>query len=405
MTKFVKRFISLFMAVVIMAGFAATGFAADSSEAENALQFGEDGKFKIMHVTDTHLEYENVEASVWLIAQACDREQPDLVVITGDNVQNYDDASQTKEIIDKLMSVFEERSIPTAVTFGNHDSEVGAMSREDLMAYYNTYSCSVSVDDGEALSGCGTYNLPILSSDGSKVKFNVWVFDSGDYDNEGHYGYVKADQVEWYKAKSDELTAANGGEKVYSLVFQHIIVPEVYEALKKTDRKRLFSYSHMYNKDEYYMFDPNGVNFGTLNETPCCGYYNDGQFDAMVEKGDVLAMFTGHDHTNAFGVKYKGIDIVNSLSTRYNGDTFSTQYGYRILEVDENDTSKYETRVEHWYDMFTLDDINELRKAGDDFGYKTALDVDFKGFFQKLGHILGRGIVALFSGRQITYAD
>ena len=402
--KVTKRLISFLLAVVIMAGISVTGFAADAG-AEKVLQFGTDGKFKIMHVTDTHLEYQNVEASVWLIARACDKEQPDLVVITGDNVQNYDDASQTKEIIDKLMSVFEERSIPTAVTFGNHDSEVGAMSREDLMAYYNTYSCSVSVDDGEALSGCGTYNLPIMSSDGSKVKFNVWVFDSNDYDEEGRYAYVKADQVEWYKAMSDELTAANGGEKVYSFAFQHIIVPEVYEALKKTDRKRLFSYSHMYNRDEYYMFDPNGVNYGTLNEIPCCGYHNDGQFDAMVEKGDVLAMFSGHDHTNAFGVKYKGIDIVNSLSTRYNGDTFSTQYGYRILEVDEADTSKYTSRVEHWYDMFTLEDINALRKAGDDFGYKTALDVDFKGFFQKLGHILGRGIVTIFSGRRVSYPD
>lgn len=405
MQKIAKRIISVLMAVFIMSGISATGFAVENSGAKNALQFGEDGKFRIMHITDTHLEYENVEASVWLIAEACDREQPDLVVVTGDNVQNYDDASQTKEMIDKLMSVFEERKIPTAVTFGNHDSETGAMSREELMAYYNTYSCSVSVDDGEALSGCGTYNLPILSSDGSKIKFNVWVFDSNDYDDEGHYGYVKKDQVEWYKAKSDELTAANGGEVVHSIAFQHIIVADVYEALKKTDRKRLFSYSHMYNKDEYYMFDPERVNHGTLTETPCSGYYNDGQFSAMVEKGDVLGIFTGHDHTNAFGVEYKGIEIGNTVSTRYNGDAFSTQYGYRMFEIDEKDTSKYTTRVEHWYDMFTLDDINALRKAGDDFGCKTALDVDFKGFFQKLGHKLGRDIVALFSGRQISYPD
>lgn len=401
--KTAKRIISLLMAVVIMAGISVTGFAENGKQ--NALQFGADGKFRIMHVTDTHLEDDNIDASVWLIAQACDREKPDLVCVTGDNLQNEEDANKTKSYIDKLMTVFEERNIPTAVTFGNHDSEVGAMSREDLMAYYNTYSCSVSVDDGEALSGCGTYNLPILSSDGSKVKFNVWVFDSGDYDDEGHYGYVKKDQVEWYKAKSDELTAANGGEKVYSLVFQHIIVPEVYDALKKTERKKLFSFSHMYNKNDYYMFDPNGVNFGTLNETPCCGYYNDGQFDAMVEKGDVLAMFTGHDHTNAFGVKYKGIDIVNSLSTRYNGDAFSSQYGYRMLEIDEADTSKYTSRVEHWYDMFTLEDINSLRKAGDDYGYKLALDVDFKGFFQKGFDEFSRAIVSVFSGRQISYPD
>lgn len=405
MKNFVKSFISVLMVVIIMAGISLTGFASQDGTTARALQFGADGKFKIMHVTDTHLEDDNVDASVWLIATACDREQPDLVVVTGDNVQNCDDASKTKGYIDKLMSVFEERNIPVAVTFGNHDSEVGAMSREELMAYYNTYSCSVSIDDGEALSGCGTYNIPVMSSDGSKVKFNVWVFDSGDYDDEGHYGYVKKDQIEWYKAKSDALKAANGGETVYSLVFQHIIVPEVYDALKKSDRKRLFSFSHMYNKDEYYMFDPNGLNHGTLTETPCCGYYNDGQFDALVEKGDVLGIFTGHDHTNAFGVEYKGIEIGNTVSCRYNGDAFSSQYGYRMFEIDENDTSKYETRVEHWYDMFTFKDINALRKSGDDYGYKLALDVSFKGFFQKTIHKLGRGIVSAFFGRQISYAD
>ena len=405
MRNSVKRIISILMVVVIMAGISVNSLAADVNTTAKALQFNEDGKFRIMHVTDTHLDDDNVDASVWLIAQACDREKPDLVVVTGDNVLNCDDASKTKGYIDKLMSVFEERNIPTAVTFGNHDSEVGAMSREDLMAYYNTYSCSVSIDDGPSLSGCGTYNIPVMSSDGSKVKFNVWVFDSNDYDGEGHYGNVKADQVEWYKQKSDELKAANGGEVVYSVVFQHIIVPEVYDALKKVENKKLFSFEHIINKGEYYMFDPNGTNFGTLNETPCSGYYNDGQFDAMVEKGDVLAMYTGHDHTNGFGVRHKGIDISNTVSSRYNGDAFSSQYGYRIIDIDENDTSKYTSRVEHWYDMFTLEDIDNLRKAGDDFGWKLALDVDFRGFFQKGFDVMSRRLVSIFSGRQITYAD
>lgn len=400
--KITKKIISFLLAVFIMAGISVTGFAADG---EKALQFGSDGKFSIMHITDTHLEDYNIDDSVWLIAKACDKEKPDLVVVTGDNVLNCDDASKTKGYIDKLMSVFEQRGIPTAITFGNHDSEVGAMSREALMAYYNTYSCSVSVDDGEALSGCGTYNLPIMSSDGSKVKFNVWVFDSNDYDDEGHYGYVKADQVEWYKAKSDELTAANGGEVVHSIAFQHIIVADIYEALKKTDRKRLYSYSHMYNKDEYYMFDPDRVNHGTLTETPCSGYYNDGQFSAMVEKGDVLGIFTGHDHSNAFGVEYKGIEIGNTVSSRYNRDMFSSQYGYRMFEIDENDTSKYTTRCEHWFDMLDGNDVKELRKSGDDYGYKLALDVNFRGFFKKLGMKLGVAITTLFSGRQISYPD
>ena len=390
-----KKIISVLLAIVLVFGISVTAFADD----DQTLKFGEDGKFSIMHVTDTHLENDNIDASVWLIGQALDRENPDLVVVTGDNVYNDDDAEITKGYITKLMNTFEERNIPVAVTFGNHDSERGAMSREELMAFYNTFSCSVSVDEGELLSGCGTYNLPVMSSDGTKVKFNVWVFDSHDYDDEGEYGWVKKDQVEWYKATSDALRLQNDGEKVYSLVFQHIIVPEVYDVLKKADKTTLFAFEHIFNKGDYYMFDPENVNYGTLNETPCSGKQNDGQFVAMVEKGDVLAMFTGHDHTNAFGVRNQGIDIMNSLSTRYNGDAFSTQYGYRMLVIDEKDTSTYDTKVVHWYDMITFENISEFGTN------KTAFSVAFNGFFQGYFQNLWREIVSMFTGRTISYPD
>lgn len=399
MKTYLKKALAVILVIATVVGFSGVSFADEAK----TLKFGEDGKFRIMHVTDTHLEDYNLEASVWAIGEACDVEKPDLVVVTGDNVQNCENPAETKLLIDGLMNVFESRNIPVAVTFGNHDSEEGAMSREELMAYYNTFSCSVSVDDGEALSGCGTYNLPIMSSDGTKVKFNIWVFDSNDYDEAGNYSCVQTDQVEWYKAKSDELKTANGGEKVYSLVFQHIIVPEVYDALVKTDYEGLFSVEHLYDDGEYYMFDPEGTNYGMLLETPCPGYENCGQFDAMVEKGDVLAMFTGHDHTNAFGVRHKGIDIMNSLSTRYNGDRFSTQYGYRMIEIDEKDTSVYTTRAVHWYELFDVEYAFSEMKKGDDFGFKTALEIAFLGFFQRIIAFVAVGFTEAVTGRQVEY--
>lgn len=387
-----------------MSDFIADIFKGSATTARS-IRFKADGKLKIMHVTDTHYYFDNVDASAWLLGFACDKEKPDIVVVTGDNVDNCDDAADTKKLIDRLMSIFDERNIPVAITFGNHDSERGAMTREELMAYYNTHTSSISVDDGDTLSGCGTYNIPVLSSDGEKLSFNLWVFDSNDYDEKGRYGCVLPDQVEWYKQRSDELTAINGGKKVYSLAFQHMIVADVYDALKKSRVRVPFSYKHMYNKKEFYYFDPKGTNFGTLTETPCSGYHNYGQFEAMVKKGDVLAMFTGHDHTNGFGVKHKGIDISNTVSTRYNRDRFSSQYGYRIIEVDEKDTSRYTSRVEHWYDMLTKADAERMEAAGDSYGAELARDVVKNGFKQKLlmKTLLISGKIA--SGRKISYPD
>ncbi len=376
------------------------------NKTDEAIKFNSNGKLKILHITDTHLNLNhNFDPTIWLIENACDAEKPDIVMITGDNVVNCENAEDTKKMINALMNIFDSRNIPVAVTFGNHDSEQGAMTREELMAYYNTFSCSVSVDDGEELSGCGTYNIPVLSSDGEKVKFNIWVFDSGDYDEEGRYSCVKPDQIEWYKQTSDKLKTENNGEVINSLVFQHIIVGEIYDALQKSDSWKSYSYKHLYNKDEYYMFDPDRTNYGTIRETPCPGYQNFGQFEAMVEQGDVLAMFTGHDHTNAFAVEYKGIDIVNSLSTRYIGLFHSTQCGYRVIEVNENDTSTYETRVSRIFDIYDFETVKEERQNGDKSTYQMALEFAFKGKFQKIAtDIYGRFIEAV-TGREVTYPD
>lgn len=367
------------------------------------IKFNENGKLKIMHLTDIHMEDDNIDASTWLIREACRRERPDIAIVTGDNVHNYDDADKTKSYIDRLMDIFEDYGIPSAVTFGNHDSEVGSLSREELMLYYSSFNCHVENERGEKPFKSGTYNVPVMSKDGKEVKFNLWIFDSGDYDGKGHYGCMSAEDVEWYKKRSDEIKAENGGKTVYSLGFQHMIVPEVYDVLTKCNKRKLYSFEHIINKGEYYMFSPDSVNFGTLNETPCSGGENFGQFDAMVEKGDVLAVFSGHDHTNAFGVRNQGIDIVNSLSTRSQSDRFSSQYGYRIIEVDEKDTSKYSCRVERWYNMFTHADIKAIKAGGDEYGVKIASGVKFRGLVQRFMTKTGRVFCHAVTGRKNTY--
>jgi hypothetical protein len=139
-----------------------------------------------------------------------------------------------------------------------------------------------------------------------------------------------------------------------------------------------------------------------FHEMPCPGYYNHGQFEAMAERGDVLAVFSGHDHTNAFGVKYKGIDIVNSLSTRYNGDAFSTQYGYRVLDLDEKTPDKYKTRVVRWYDFVNSEEAKAVSDKGDSGLFA---EIRFLGFFEKAFTDISVFFTELFTGRKVRYPD
>ena len=103
-----------------------------------SIKFNNDGKLKIIHITDTHIEDENIDYTLVLIARACDIEKPHIAIITGDNVLNYDDPEKTKAYIRRFMEIFSSRNIPVAITLGNHDSEIGPLSRRELMEYYNS---------------------------------------------------------------------------------------------------------------------------------------------------------------------------------------------------------------------------------------------------------------------------
>ncbi len=398
--KVLKRIMCIVLCLFVVFGAGITAFAKKDLLVSKPLRFDENGNFRIMHVTDTHLEYSNVKESVMLIAQACDREKPDLIVLTGDISMNSD-SSETLYCIDKLMSVFDKRNIPVAVTFGNHDSQE-SFTREQLMEIYNRFPCSISIDDKDALPGCGTYRVPVLGSKDDDLKFNLWIFDSGSYDDERHYANVLEKQVAWYEDESKEIEKANG-KKINGLVFQHIIVPEIYEGLSRSKSWGIYKYRHMYDDGYYYFFNQNGDNHGVLSETPCCGYYNHGQFNKMVERGDILAMFTGHDHTNCFSVKVRGINICNSLSTRYNGDAFSTQYGYRIIDLYEKNTSEYTSRVVHWYDFYDKSCFTDIPFPKNKDEFTLEAKILFLGFFEKTYRTASHIISDVFLMRTTEY--
>ncbi len=153
------------------------------------------------------------------------------------------------------------------------------------------------------------------------------------------------------------------------------------------------------------MFDAEQTNYGILNEKPCPGYYNDGQFDALLENGDVLAMFTGHDHTNAFGVRNQNIDICTSPMTRYKGLAYITQYGYRVVEIDANDTSTCETRVERLFDVFVFGYIKTAKDNGDEYSGRIAFELAVKGEIQEKFMKIYQSVIEFFSGRKVTYPD
>lgn len=344
-----KKFISV-MLVFILAFSMLLPAGASVQNSGEKLQFNSDGEFRIMQIADIQdgpLLFEIVRDFFKDVIPA---EKPDLIVLTGDNISagassvgiHAVDLLLVEAAIDRYMSIFEANNVPVAVVFGNHDAEE-LVTKEEQAAIYQKYDNCLIVDEGEDVYGCGTYNVPVYSSkDASKIAYNLWMFDSNMYDEEnGGYDYVHQNQIDWYVSKSNELKAQNGGVAVPSMMFQHIIVNEIYDALLEVPAGTEGAVDH---NGKYYVFNPENTKSGiALNESPCPSTVNGGQFDAIVNQGDVVAMFFGHDHVNNFVVEYKGVDLVNTPGVGFNsyGDDGR---GVRIIDIKEG-TTDYETRV------------------------------------------------------------
>lgn len=351
-----KKFISVMLCVVMLVATLCFGVSAEKDFGK--LQFNDDGNFRIMQVADLQDNMTLNGAVKAFLKETLVQEQPDLVVLTGDNISGGScrtdmlkswDKRNCEKAIGEFMDIFEEYGVPVAMVFGNHDDE-NMLSKEELFDIYEEYDCFIGVDEGDALYGCGTYNLPIYASnDSEKMAYNLWMIDSNTYDEElGGYDYVHDDQVEWYVNKSNELKAANGGKPVPSMMFQHIIVKEIFDLIESGENIE-GSLLHQDGRD--YVFKEGVLKAGYLKEYPCPATRQGKQFPAVQAQGDVVAMFFGHDHNNTFEVAYGDIDLVATPGMTFNSYS-NEDRGVRIININEDDTSTYETHLVQFQDYF-----------------------------------------------------
>lgn len=345
-----KKLLSILMVVVMLC----SGVVFASAKNDEQLQFNSDGKFKILILADIQSGYPVGNALTAFIAEALDEANPDLVVFLGDNIMKAEDGTTESYLkgYDEVLPLLEEREIPFTLVFGNHDYEVAPIElRDNLLSIYQQYDGCLAYDADPSLHGCRTHNLTILSSDGTKVAYNLWMFDSGDYvyNEDGSkkcYDCVRADQIEWYKNKSNELKAANGGEVVPSLAFQHIVTQEVSQKVMFSLPFQLGELTKNFSDGTSITYLPNYFAFdGILSEAPCPSQDNEGQWAAFVEQGDVKACFTGHDHVNGFKVNVDGVDGVNVPGATFKSYKSTTDQGAMLVTLDESDLSTYSTEM------------------------------------------------------------
>lgn len=271
------------------------------------------GQLKILQLTDIHYEVGSAEsaASLERMNLILDTEQPDMVVITGDVVLCEDERQGWDEVLAPIIS----RHIPWAAVLGNHDDEYTSWTRRDIIANASGKPYSLVSNGPEEMTGAGNYIVTVNGS-GENPAAVLYFMDSGNYStskNISGYGWFGFDQIEWYRANSAAFTAKNGGEPVPALAFFHIPLQE---------------YKQMTQKDDHILI-------GTRQEGECPGILNSGMYTAMLESGDIIGTFVGHDHNNDYIGTFGGIALAYGRFSGSRTTYTDIGYGARIIVLKE----------------------------------------------------------------------
>ena len=369
-----KKVISVLLAALMLFSAATVAFAArelapmikvDEQTGAQTLKFNADGKFKILQINDTQDTDSMHKRTEEFIRAAVAEVKPDLVVIPGDVCNDIflgANAKRVKQCLRNLGSLLSELKVPFAYTPGNHDHDKDEMvSPAEQMAVFEEFAYNIHNEGSDP----GSYNIPILSSDGSRMALNVYMIDSQNKDGLANgYTGCTPETTAWYVQKSNELKELNGGKPVPSVVYQHVPVWQIYECLEKVDKKEANNAIFSLNDYEWYkevedkMYtDENRMikKDNYIGEAPCSEVFDtkSGEYEAWLQQGDVMGGFFAHDHVNHFMMQTK-----DGIILGYNGGTGFAAYGrgshrsMRVYTFDENDVENF-TIDSVYYDDLT----------------------------------------------------
>lgn len=306
-------------------------------------------QFKIMQVADTQ-EGRNVSPDLLnLLNAAMEKEKPDLVVYSGDQIWNIASFKGNKETVrDVLYKITEpahSRNIPFTICFGNHDRQVG-VSNEEQLEIYKTIPCFI----GESAEGIdGVANHVIEIADEEDIRFLLYCIDSHTSLKIG-YDHVHESQLEWYRKVRDEYKE-KCGRYIPSIVIQHIPVPEIDELMLEVKKGTKGAVQGFRNrKGKWYILDKNKVGADAfMKESPADPMENGGQFEAMAEKGDIKGIYFGHDHINSFNGNVRGIDLGYTQGAGFHIYGPGLDRGIRMINLNTDGT--FETYDRRYRDL------------------------------------------------------
>jgi hypothetical protein len=244
-------------------------------------------------------------------------------------------AKNPKESFTNFISFINKFNIPSAITFGNHDTEE-KVKREDLRTIYQEHAkYQAKKNHVSLIENRENYILELMSSENDRVEQVFYVIDSGDYSNTdySYYAWILSEQIDWFKKTAEKYK--NNDQVKRNLIFQHIPIPEYWLASQNILTGN-FNENIAMNLEWTEKTSDQKIESLPFKNGVFSPEINSGFFLQMLLNEEVWGMFVGHDHDNSFDGVYKGIHLVYGQSSGYNSYGFEPK-GARMIELDNKE--------------------------------------------------------------------
>jgi len=215
---------------------------------------------------------------------------------------------------------------------------------QQLALYQIIPGCLTQMVSG--IPGTTNFVLPIYSSDEKDIVSAIWGLDTGHSIDEireglkdesliqgmsrlaGRWNILRFEQLMWYWNTSCALEQ-QAGHPVPAAMAMHVSPWE---------------FDYMRNFPEAL-----GV-VGNTEEVYNLGAFNSGIFAAMVQRGDVKCVLTGHTHCNTCEASYCGIQMCSVGSAGFAAYGDDELRGGRIVDIHQNAPENMTTRMAYFRD-------------------------------------------------------
>lgn len=285
------------------------------------------GDFTILQVTDLHLHGnggKKDKKTLDGVAKLIDGNDFDLVVITGDMVDGYnnDHKYSKEEALKSIAELMEEKEQYWAYTLGNNDGEVCG-SNSDIFAYLASYEHCLISDVG--VGGVGNYTINIANGD--KIVHTLIFVDSRMRGDDGKMLVIDKSQIDWYNTVATEAKSKG----IFTSMFMHVPFLEFAEA---------------YQHGEIIEGYNNRTNTLDINVNPASSQ----MYDAIISAGNNGLIGTGHTHGSDYIRFYEDEYLLQVRAAGYSEWNDKIDRGGAKIVIHTSATSKRQ--------LYTFNNLN-----------------------------------------------